>query len=437
MSNLDMNKKIGIIKELLKQIHRGISVEELKTKYSQVLMQISPIEIPLIEQQLVKEGISIDEILKLCDLHVALFRDYLVGRELKDIPNGHPLDILVKENDEILKLSEALGMYITSISIESDHNKLNELYSKAFELAEKLYRASRIHYQKLQMVVFPYLERFGIYAVPRVLWGRENEAITKIRRLRELLRNRGMVNEIVEIGKAVVSDVSELIFRESKILYPAIWSIFSEGIWKAIYEEFKEIGFAIKIDSIWETHENPIYPWQIEKGLDEQTIERLPSEIKTVALSLQQGLKFDAFKLIRDGYIDLDTGYVNVDEIKGIFRGIPIELTFADKDGRVRFYTKNRFMKGFARVKTLLGRKLEYCHPPKLEPTIKKIFEDLKNGARDYYEFYSVIGGRIVRVLAIAIRNDRGEFLGALEVVEDITEFVEKPEEIKKRIMIL
>ncbi len=432
-----MNKKIEIIKELLKQIHRGVSVEELKSRYSQVLMYISPIEIPLIEQHLVREGISIDEILKLCDLHVALLRDYITSNELKDIPTGHPLDILLKENDEILKLAEVLGMYISSIAIESSPNKLEELYTKALELAEKLYRASRVHYQKIQMTIFPYLERFGIYAVPRVLWGRESEAITKIRRLRDLLRKRSRIEELAEISKSISSDISELVFRENKILYPAIWSIFSDGIWRAIYEESREIGFAIKIDTVWESGVKPIYPWEIEKGLDEQTIKRLPSEIKTVVLSLQQGLKPDTFKLIRDGDIDLGSGYINIDEIKGIFSGLPIEITFADRNGRVRFYTKSRYMKGFARVKTLLGRKLEYCHPPKLEPTIRKVFDDLKNGVKDYYEFYSVIGGRIVRVLAIAIRNDHGEFLGALEVVEDITEFVEKPEEVKKRIMIL
>jgi len=437
MSSPDINRKVEVVKELLKQIHRGMSVEELRSRYGHVLMQISPIEIPLVEQQLVKEGIPIDEILKLCDLHVALFRDYLVGRELSNVPAGHPLDILIKENEEIFKLAEALGMYVTGVSVEANPSKLGELYVKALDLTEKLYRASRIHYQKLQMIVFPYLERLGIYAVPRVLWGREREVIDNVRKLRELIRSKGDVNEVAKLGRAVTSEVAELIFRENKILYPTIWSLFSEGMWKAVYEEFKEVGFVVKVDAEWVSSEEPVYPWQIEKGLDEQSMERLPPEIRSVALALQQGLKPDTFKLVRDGDVDLSTGYINIEEIKGILKVLPIELTFADKDGRVRFYSKSAFLKGFARVRTLLGRKLEYCHPPRLEQTIKKVFEDLKNGVKDYYEFYTTVGGRILRVLAVAVRNDGGEFLGALEVVEDVTDIVERHEEVKKKVVVL
>lgn len=81
-----------------------------------MLKKISPIEIPLIEQELVKEGIPIREILRMCDIHVELFRDALISRELKEVPKGHPLDILIKENEEIIKLAEALNMYSTYIS---------------------------------------------------------------------------------------------------------------------------------------------------------------------------------------------------------------------------------------------------------------------------------------------------------------------------------
>lgn len=62
----------------------------------------------LIEQQLVREGVPVQEILRLCDLHVALFRDHLAKRELKGVPEGHPLDLLLRENELLLKWSEQL-----------------------------------------------------------------------------------------------------------------------------------------------------------------------------------------------------------------------------------------------------------------------------------------------------------------------------------------
>lgn len=71
---LQAQDKVEVVKALLKELHRGASVEELKRKFRDVLASITPFEIPLIEQQLVREGIPISDILKLCDLHVELFR---------------------------------------------------------------------------------------------------------------------------------------------------------------------------------------------------------------------------------------------------------------------------------------------------------------------------------------------------------------------------
>ncbi|MCC6055345.1 MAG: DUF438 domain-containing protein, partial [Desulfurococcaceae archaeon] len=116
MSYLDMSRKVELVKELLKAVHRGESVDELRKRYSGVLSQISPIEIPLIEQQLVKEGISIDDILKLCDLHVELFREFLKSRELNGVPKGHPVDLFMKENEWVLKQAEALALYASALA---------------------------------------------------------------------------------------------------------------------------------------------------------------------------------------------------------------------------------------------------------------------------------------------------------------------------------
>lgn len=107
--------KAKSVVEILKELHSGKSIEELKDKYKRIISAISPFEIPLIEQQLVKEGVRIEEILKLCDLHVELFKDTLNSREIKDIPKGHPLDLLLRENDLILKQSEILAVYASAL----------------------------------------------------------------------------------------------------------------------------------------------------------------------------------------------------------------------------------------------------------------------------------------------------------------------------------
>lgn len=77
LNNLEYKKEQ--LKKLLLRIHEGESVEKLKEEFRTVLSNISPLEIPLIEQELVKEGISARDIAKMCDLHVELFREAVKG----------------------------------------------------------------------------------------------------------------------------------------------------------------------------------------------------------------------------------------------------------------------------------------------------------------------------------------------------------------------
>ncbi|MEM2797350.1 MAG: PAS domain-containing protein, partial [Ignisphaera sp.] len=103
----------------------------------------------------------------------------------------------------------------------------------------------------------------------------------------------------------------------------------------------------------------------------------------------------------------------------------------------VTFYSESKLRKGFVRTKTILGRRLEFCHPPRLEKLVRSVVDELETGKAEYKEFWTKISDRIVRVLIVAVRNDKGEYLGALEIVEDLTDIINNVEEIKKKIMVL
>ena len=47
------------------------------------------------------------------------------------------------------------------------------------------------------------------------------------------------------------------------------------------------------------------------------------------------------------------------------------------------------------------------------------------------------MGDRIIRVIISAVGGNEGNYLGVLEVVEDLTEVVKNPEEVKKSIVLL
>lgn len=71
---MNENKK-KTIKEIIKQLHSGISLQEVKENFKQALENISPLEIAEIEQELIKEGVPREEIQRLCDIHLIVFKE--------------------------------------------------------------------------------------------------------------------------------------------------------------------------------------------------------------------------------------------------------------------------------------------------------------------------------------------------------------------------
>lgn len=389
------------IKEIIRRLHAGEDVEVIKKEFSEV----DPLQIPFAEQALVAEGVPLEDILSLCDLHVELFRDSLRGG--LRVPKGHPLDLLLRENEFIVTRAEALA-----------------LSGGASEMVLQELRGIRLHYRKLQMLVFPYLERFGLHAIPRVLWGKEDQVIRGLRKLRE----KGNP----DLAKRLSREIMDIVFRENRILYPALWELLEDPEWRVIYEIGRKIGFLVNVEEEWKTEVEPRYPFELDPEEVRKRLERLPDAL---ARQLAQEIMPDNYEIRKENDLKLETGFLNTSEIEGIFSSLPLEITFANADRRVRFFS---FIgKGFVRTKSIIGRRLEYCHPPRLENYVRMHVEKIEKGELESKTFWTRMGDRIIRVIISAVRDNEGNYLGVLEVVEDLTEVVKNPEEVKKRIMIL
>ncbi len=434
MGNAGTQNKIEVIKNILKDITRGADPDTLKKKYRDVLAKISPFEIAVIEQQLIREGIKPEEILKVCDIHVDMFREYLKGMELKGIPEGHPLDLLLRENDEIIKLAEALTLYANAVLNTSDPGEKERHYSLVKDLLLKTKRDIRMHYRKNQMLIFPYLERRGIEAVPRVLWGKEDEIIVEIRKI--LSKDPSGAEDYDERAKQVLSlanKIMDLVFRENKILYPTLWVLLTPGEWKAIHILASELGYNVETNSEWDPGVEPVYPYMVDGTIPPDKYEQLPEEVKKAVGEI----KPDNYEIRKEGDVELETGFMNPVEIEEVFRSLPLEITYADENDRIRFFAKSKYTGGFPRSKTIIGRKLYYCHPPRLEGYVRFNVKLLKDGKYPYREFWTRMGDRIIRVLVVGVRDKEGKYLGTLEVVEDFTDVIKNPGEIEKKIIIL
>ena len=104
-----------------------------------------------------------------------------------------------------------------------------------------------------------------------------------------------------------------------------------------------------------------------------------------------------------------------------VLNTLPFDISFVDREDTVRFFneTEERI---FPRARAIIGRKVQNCHPQKSVHIVNQIVEDFRSGKRDVAEFWINMKGRKIHIWYFAVRGQEGEYLGTLEVTQDITE---------------
>ena len=112
------------------------------------------------------------------------------------------------------------------------------------------------------------------------------------------------------------------------------------------------------------------------------------------------------------------------DTIEAIFEALSAEVTFVDEGDRVRFFNKAK-KRIFPRPETILGGKVQDCHPEKSLPMVNRILEEFKNGSREEVTFWIDVSGRKIYIRYVPVLSKEGQYLGCLEVAEDVTDIHE------------
>ena len=408
------------IKEILRKLSQSRDISQLKREFKGVLENVSPLEIPIIEQELLSEGISAEEIANMCDLHVELFRESVAEKFDIDVPVGHPLHTLYDENKQIMKDAELLNLYAKAIEKLGVKNKD---FESLIGLIKQLPMIGATHYTREEMLCFPYLERRGVTAVPSTLWRKHDEIRAKIKLLLRDLNNKGMdqsvvIKKLVERTKDVSTSLVDMVFRENNILYPTLRTLLTEGEWLAVKKEEEVFGYyKIKPSKDWDSSEETVYPYQIDRGITEEDTQGLPSEIKSI---LKGKTELDKQKVVREGDIRLNKGYLSPEEIDCIFKTLPFGISFIDKKDRVRFFSGGK--RTFNRTESVIGRPVQFCHPPKSVGVVNKILKAFKEGEREKADFWINMGDSLIYIQYIPVRNNMGEYLGTLEVEQNVAD---------------
>lgn len=247
------------------------------------------------------------------------------------------------------------------------------------------------HYSRKENLIFPYLEKYGVTAPPKVMWGVHDEIRAKIKGVQlDLEKYRGNKDELIEKMEDALNQIKEMVFKEENILFPMSLDTLVEDEWITIYHESPEIGY---------TFIEPKTEWGLKRA-------NIAEEEESKGM-------------VEGDYVEFDYGLLNGEEINAIFEALPVELSFVDKNDNVKFFTKGED-RIFARTKSVIGRSVENCHPHTSVHIVKSILDDFKSGKKDSEDFWIKLKDMLVLIRFFAVRGKDGQYLGTLEYVQNI-----------------
>ncbi|HPX25722.1 MAG TPA: DUF438 domain-containing protein [Treponemataceae bacterium] len=389
INNSEVRKKK--LKELILKLHGGHDQEKVKQELIQNLSSIPYGEVVEVEQELIDEGLPQEEVLKLCDVHAAVLDGSIDLSASKKIPEGHPIDVMIKENAELKKLCAQIKTSFSSFPSLTPENLSQEIL-KLRGFYNALYDVDK-HYLRKEYLLFPYLEKAGISGPPKVMWGKHDEIRELIKGSIELLSTESVtLGELAASAELIlvpaVTQVSDMTKKEEEILFPMSLDTLNESQWYEIHKQSLEIGFCLY---------DPPHSWKPDWAEDDE---------------LEQMNK-------TGGTIQLPSGSFSVEELLAILNNLPVDMTFVDRNDKVKYFSQSKD-RIFQRNRAILNRDVRLCHPPASAHIVDKIIDDFKQGKADKAPFWINMGGKMIHIEYFALRNEKGEYLGTLEVSHNV-----------------
>ena len=381
------------LKNLILRLHEGESEDVIKIEFAEHFETVSPLEISVMERKLMKEeGLSAENIMKLCNVHVAVMAAYVADPD--SIPDdfsrpGHPVHVMKEENLAI----EAALMRIRNLLEVYIEDPLPEIRDGLAKQINLLWEFDK-HFIRKEMSFFPIMERLGNTAPPQVMWGVDDQIRDQYKDFKAAFL-ADEVAKLMPLFSEFEYEMQEMFVKEENILIPMVTESFNEDDWITIADEMDEIGYCIV---------SPLQKWEPTRREigDIQLPEKATDRLK------------------------LGPGSLSLKELDLILDLLPLEITFVDKDHIVKYYDNGTDEKLLSRTPSAIGRDMMNCHPPRVHDTVSQLVHDLETGKKDSQAaWYKRGDGVFIYIDYIALRDEDGEFLGILETVQDITELNE------------
>jgi len=405
-------KRQEALKAIIRKLHDGASVDAVKAEFDEIAADVDSAEIAAMEQALIAEGMPAEEIQRLCDVHVAVFKDTLEGESTAVPEPGHPVAAYVAENERAREIVDRLRQVVTDLADRL--NSGDPTQSERAMIAADLEQLAGIetHYTRKENQLFPALERHGIEGPTKVMWGIHDEIRRALKSARSHTSDPSDAETLSREVPELLLKIEDMIYKEERILFPTALDALGIDEWQEIARGDAEIGYA------W--IEAP-GPWTPSEPCAEEAEEAPPARAdEPVGVTEGAGARATASAPpADDANVALTTGRLTVERLDLLFRSLPFDLTYVDEHGRVLFYSEGERV--FPRSPAVIGREVRNCHPPKSVDKVEQILAAFRAGEKDVAEFWIELEGRFVHIRYFALRDADGEYRGCLEVVQDAT----------------
>ena len=375
-----------LLRDMIERLNKGEDLESVRADFVKAFKDVSVREITGVEQHLIDEGMSVERVQKLCDIHSALFhgrteQEVMAEEDAQrgiNLEMGHPVSQLRLENRIIEKKIE------DALKANAEGNR-----EAVFQAITEL-KGIKPHYAKKEELIMPLLERYGYPGPSQVMWGVDDEIKQELSRISRTINEEKWYEQERSNVEGVLNRMKEMIYKEEEILFPLAMENFTKEDWYHVYEDLEAMGASFV---------NKTFKWQEAEDF----------------LAAQTASSFT------NGMIKMPTGELSINQLNIMLEALPQDITYIDANDHVLYFKDKMHI--FPRPKSCIGKLVYDCHPARVRPMVEALLDDFKKKERDHMDIWM----KDVRVRYMAV-YDHDVYVGCVEMVEDFSEVFKERE---------
>ena len=376
-----------MLKGIIRELHDGAPVEQVKARFDELVRDIDSAEIAQMEQALIAEGMPVEDVQRLCDVHVTVFKESLDTQGDRPGRRGPPRRRIPPGERGRRRDRERLRC-----SLEALAARTRTSARAATRLDEDPPRTSSgspqidVHYLRKENQLFPVLEEHGIVGPTKVMWSLDDDIRARIKADRSHAE-RGDVATLTRSLPETLTMVEDMVYKEEKILFPTALDSLTAEEWERIAAGDAEIGYA----------------W-VEGPSGERAREAAAA------------FKPEAGELL----LPLTTGALTPQQIDLLLRALPFDVTLrrCRRPGALLLGRRAR-LPSLPRCDRPRGPQLPPAEEPAQGRADPRRVQGGHQGCRRVLDRDR--GPRFIHIRYFAMRDADGVYQGCLEVVQDAT----------------